>query len=162
MRASKGRQSVRKNVYCFADHAVEISSLHPMVHKMCRDYQTEDRAEFFLTVCQNDIDEERRRSAERNPTESSKGWLGTDAYMETLAVYRKLAESLITKNILLFHGSAVAVDGACYLFTAKSGTGKSTHTRLWRELLGERAVMVNVDKPLLEVTNAGVTVWGTP
>jgi serine kinase of HPr protein (carbohydrate metabolism regulator) len=55
-------------------------------------------------------------------------------------------------DTFLFHGSAIAVDGVGYLFTAKSGTGKSTHARLWRELLGARAVMVNDDKPLLRVT----------
>ena len=60
------------------------------------------------------------------------------------------------------HGSVIAVDGRGYLFTAKSGTGKSTHTRLWRELLGDRAVMVNDDKPLIKVCDSGVTVYGTP
>lgn len=62
----------------------------------------------------------------------------------------------------LFHGSVIAVDGEGYLFTAKSGTGKSTHTRLWREYFGERAVMVNDDKPLLHITDSGVTAYGTP
>ena len=62
----------------------------------------------------------------------------------------------------LFHGSCVAVDGQGYLFTAKSGTGKSTHTRLWREYLGDKAVMVNDDKPLLSVLESGVIVHGTP
>ena len=62
----------------------------------------------------------------------------------------------------LFHGSVIAVDGEGYLFTAQSGTGKSTHTRLWREYFGERAVMVNDDKPLLHITDSGVTAYGTP
>jgi serine kinase of HPr protein (carbohydrate metabolism regulator) len=65
-------------------------------------------------------------------------------------------------NTLLFHGSVIAVDGVAYLFTAKSGTGKSTHTRLWRELLGERAVMVNDDKPFISVTDDGIIVHGSP
>ena len=38
-----------------------------------------------------------------------------------------------------------------YIFIAKSGTGKSTHTKLWRELFGDRAVMVNDDKPLIRI-----------
>ncbi len=63
---------------------------------------------------------------------------------------------------LLMHGAVVAVDGQAYLFTAKSGTGKTTHTRLWMQQFGDRAVMVNGDKPLLHVTNTGVTVYGTP
>ena len=83
-------------------------------------------------------------------------------YLESLAVYRKLAHAMLEKNTLLFHGSAIAVDGQAVLFTAKSGTGKSTHTRLWREMLGDRAVMVNDDKPLLRITEDGVLVCGTP
>jgi len=49
-----------------------------------------------------------------------------------------------------------------YLFTAKSGTGKSTHTRLWREMLGDRAVMVNDDKPFLRVMPDGIRAYGSP
>ena len=62
----------------------------------------------------------------------------------------------------MFHGSVVAVDGQGYLFTAKSGTGKSTHTRFWRQVFGDRAVMVNDDKPFLRFTDHGVLVCGAP
>lgn len=54
----------------------------------------------------------------------------SDAYLETTAVQRKLAEKLFDYDTLLFHGSTIAVDNQAYLFTAKSGTGKSTHTQL--------------------------------
>jgi hypothetical protein len=60
------------------------------------------------------------------------------------------------------HGSVVAVDGAAYMFTARSGTGKSTHAALWRKLLGDRAVMVNDDKPLVSVEDGLAVVYGTP
>lgn len=86
----------------------------------------------------------------------------SESYLETLAVYRKIADKLLDYDTILFHGSAVAVDGVGYLFTAKSGTGKSTHTRLWREMLGERAVMINDDKPLIRVSESGIIVYGTP
>ena len=85
-----------------------------------------------------------------------------DEYLETLAVYRKIAEQMLSYDTILFHGSVIAVDGEGYLFTAKSGTGKSTHTRLWRETFGDRAVMVNDDKPLLRITKDGVIAYGTP
>ena len=77
-------------------------------------------------------------------------------------IYRKIADALVDDGVILYHGSVIAVDGQGYLFTAKSGTGKSTHTALWRELFGERAVMVNDDKPLLRVKDDQVTVYGTP
>jgi hypothetical protein len=69
---------------------------------------------------------------------------------------------MVEFDTVLFHGSAVAVDGEVYLFTARSGVGKSTHTRLWRERFGERAVMVNDDKPLIKISDSGVLVYGTP
>ena len=62
----------------------------------------------------------------------------------------------------MFHGSCIAVDGEGYLFNAPSGTGKSTHTRLWREAFGERAVMVNDDKPLIAVRENEIRIYGTP
>ena len=66
------------------------------------------------------------------------------------------------RQVALMHGSTVAVDGRAYLFTAACGTGKSTHTRLWREVFGDRAVMVNDDKPFLKLTAEGVLAYGSP
>ncbi|MBD9303402.1 MAG: hypothetical protein EGS63_01160 [Lachnospira sp.] len=115
-----------------------------------------------IRITQSDIDFEREKSAREDIKEGIPIRQFYDAYLETLAVYRKIADHLLSCDTLLFHGSVIAVDGIGYLFTAKSGTGKSTHTRLWREYFGERAVMVNDDKPLLRITDSGVTAYGTP
>ena len=115
-----------------------------------------------IRITQSDIDFEREKSAREDTKEGIPIRHFSDAYLETLAVYRKIADNLLSYDTLLFHGSVIAVDGEGYLFTAKSGTGKSTHTRLWREYFGERAVMVNDDKPLLHITDSGVTAYGTP
>ena len=115
-----------------------------------------------IRITQSDIDFEREKSAGEDIKEGIPIRHFSDAYLETLAVYRKIADRLLSCDTLLFHGSVIAVDGEGYLFTAKSGTGKSTHTRLWREYFGERAVMVNDDKPLLRITDSGVTAYGTP
>lgn len=115
-----------------------------------------------IRITQSDIDFEREKSAREDIKEGIPIRHFSDAYLETLAVYRKIADHLLSCDTLLFHGSVIAVDGIGYLFTAKSGTGKSTHTRLWREYFGERAVMVNDDKPLLRITDSGVTAYGTP
>ena len=84
------------------------------------------------------------------------------AYLEQNAVHALLAEQLARRGVLLMHGSALCMDGQGYIFTAKSGTGKSTHARLWREVFGDRVWMINDDKPMLRVGPDGVTVWGTP
>ena len=123
---------------------------------------TESPVYFTIATTQSDIDFEREKSAREDTKEGIPIRHFSDAYLETLAVYRKIADCLLSCDTLLFHGSVIAVDGEGYLFTAKSGTGKSTHTRLWREYFGERAVMVNDDKPLLHITDSGVTAYGTP
>lgn len=81
---------------------------------------------------------------------------------ENILVHSQLSRELLTYDVLLVHGSAISMDGEVYLFTAPSGTGKSTHTRLWREAFGERTMMINDDKPMLKISPDGVEVYGTP
>lgn len=145
-----------------AEQNIAISARYPYVKEYCREYLTEGEPEFSVCISPEDIAFEREKSAREDQMEGRAIRHFPDAYLETLAVYRRIAEKLLDDDILLFHGSAISVDGAGYLFTAKSGTGKSTHTRLWREKFGDRAVMVNDDKPLLRIGKNGVTVYGTP
>lgn len=148
--------------YKFADQLVGVSTLWPEVHALCSDYRAIGVPVFSVETTKADIDFERTKSIR----EDTRGGIPvrhfSDSYLETLAVYRKIAERMPKYDTVLLHGSCVAVDGAGYLFAAKSGTGKSTHARLWRELLGERAVMVNDDKPLVRIDASGATAFGTP
>lgn len=145
-----------------ADIPVRIRAIHPEMRRFLQDYLTEEEAEITIETRQEDIDRERVMSARTRAAEGLPEIRSREDYLETLAVYRKLAEALVERDVLLFHGSVVAVDGEAYLFTAKSGTGKSTHTRLWRQAFGDRAVMINDDKPLLHVSVDGVCAYGTP
>lgn len=129
---------------------------------MCRDYRTDGEADFEVVTTGADIAFEREKSAREDRAEGLPPRQYLEPYLETLAVYRRIAEKMPEYNTILFHGSCIAVDGAAYLFTAKSGTGKSTHTRLWREYLGERAFMVNDDKPLIRVQDGRAVIFGTP
>ncbi|MDR0889713.1 MAG: hypothetical protein LBM28_03575 [Oscillospiraceae bacterium] len=63
---------------------------------------------------------------------------------------------------VMLHASCVVVDGLAYLFSAASGTGKSTHVKLWLRLFGERTFVLNDDKPALRVIDGQVYVYGTP
>jgi len=153
----------QESVYRFADVAVRICSRYEYVHRLCEKYRTDDADTVFsVRTDQGDIETERARSVREAELEGGPIRDYSDAYLETLAVYRKIAEKMPHHDTFLFHGSCVAVDGSGYLFAAKSGTGKSTHTRLWRGMLGDRAGMVNDDKPLIRVTESGAFVYGTP
>ena len=146
-----------------AEKNIRASVLFDATADYCKDYIADfDTPHISVLVTSDDINSERERAIAECKRKNVPYRRSSDEYLETLALYRKIAEALLAYDILLFHGSAVAVDGVAYIFTAKSGTGKSTHAALWREMLGERAVMINDDKPLIRVTDSDMTVFGTP
>lgn len=115
-------------------------------------YTGDEQAEFTAVVTLDDIKKEKALAPDF-----------PDFYLESLALFRKLCHYVLAeKQGLIFHSSAIMVDGSAYLFTAPSGTGKSTHTRLWRELLGDKAVMINDDKPIIRFEDGEFFVYGTP
>lgn len=139
-----------------ADLVISVTVTHPETVLFLSDYLTEEKnSSLSVTVTPEDVDRERSLSTDGAS-------LCTDAYLERLALYRSIAEALLDFDVLLMHGSALALDGECHLFTALSGTGKSTHARLWREQFGERVVMINDDKPLLRLVDGRFYAYGTP
>jgi hypothetical protein len=145
-----------------AGMSIRISSIYPYIRQYCQEYLTDAEPDFTVTVQQSDLDFEREKTKREFAAEGLPEPNFQDSYLETLAVYRKIAKEMLSHDTILFHGSAIAVDGEGFLFTATSGTGKSTHTRLWREHFGDRAIMVNDDKPLLRIKDGKVWVCGTP
>lgn len=63
---------------------------------------------------------------------------------------------------MLLHSSCVVVDGFAYLFSADSGTGKSTHTNLWLEKFKDKAYILNDDKPAIRKIDGKIYACGTP
>lgn len=83
------------------------------------------------------------------------------AVCESLCVYRDIAEKLPNFDRFVFHGAAIKYNGDAYVFTAPSGTGKTTHINLWRKNLGDKVDVINGDKPIIKVEDIS-TVYGTP
>lgn len=80
-------------------------------------------------------------------------------YMLTGSAFNTI---LLSYGGCMLHSSAVVLDGAAYLFSADSGTGKSTHTQLWLEHFGDRAFIINDDKPVIRKMDGEWYVFGTP
>ena len=145
-----------------AGRVVSVSTVFESTSSFCKSYFSQRESDLSVMTTMADIAFEREKAARENALEGVPVRNLSDNLLEITALQRKIVEEFIPRNILLFHGSVVAVDNTAYLFTAKSGTGKSTHTRLWREMFGDRAVMVNDDKPFLQLTDTGVIAWGSP
>lgn len=118
--------------------------------------------DFEVTVTQEDIEYERRKTFEEYTLEGFEHIpMFSEVELEYTAILRKIAENITDYGGIVFHGSAVAVDGKAYIFTAKSGTGKTTHTRLWLENIPGTTV-VNGDKPIIRMIDGNPYVCGTP
>ena len=148
---------------------IEIAGLATYVQPMffstreyCRHYLTERKPEFFVEVTGEDLIRQQATLDQEADEEGLRRRKFTEPFLERTVIQEKIAGALLKKDTLLLHGSTVAVDGQAYLFTAPCGTGKSTHTRLWRELFGDRAVMVNDDKVFLQLRQEGVWAYGSP
>jgi len=68
---------------------------------------------------------------------------------------------LLNHGGVLLHASCIEKDGVAYLFSAKSGTGKSTHTHLWMEKFPD-VRMINDDKPAIRLIDGKYYACGTP
>ena len=146
---------------CLAGVTIGVRSIYDEVYRLCADYLTDGEAAFTVAVTPADVDFEREKSFREAVYENRQPELFSDSYLETLAVYRAIVENMLDYDVLLVHGSAVAVDGQGYLFTAPSGVGKTTHTRLWLENI-PGAFVVNGDTPLLRFRDGAIDLCGTP
>ena len=143
-------KTVDSRNYRIADIDFTFTAQYPFLTKQCHEYETEEPG-IDVSVTEAEIEKEKMTETTVSP-----------GYLESLAVYRKISEIMPEHDTFLFHCSAIAVDDQGYLFTAPSGTGKSTHTRLWRERFDGRAVMINDDKPMIQVRDDEIYVCGTP
>jgi len=81
---------------------------------------------------------------------------------EYLSTGSSFYSQLLRHGGMMLHASAVVLDGEAYLFSAPCGTGKSTHTQLWLQKFGDRAYILNDDKPALRYENDQWYAYGTP
>lgn len=81
---------------------------------------------------------------------------------ESTCIHREIAKHLPDYDAFLMHGAAMSADGKGYLFTAPSGTGKTTHIRMWQECFPERVGCINGDKPIVRKFDGQFCFCGTP
>lgn len=137
----------------FSNLNIEISSIYDYTKRFCKDYIVDAKPNFSVSTTEEKIQNEIEIS-EFTPRPN---------YAESICIYREIAEILPLYDRCIFHGASIEYDGNGYIFTAVSGTGKSTHINLWKKYLGEDKVnIVNGDKPILHITNDCTTVYSTP
>ena len=117
-------------------------------------YETDDKPEIIDIVV---------RASDEAIQNARKNYPGlTDNNYEYLITGTGFYNVLIDFDGLMIHSSAVLYKDGVYLFSADSGTGKSTHTQLWLKAFGEEAQILNDDKPAVRIIDDKVYAYGTP
>ncbi len=135
-----------------ADLNIVINNKYDYLDKTCQKYISEfDRPDIEVSVTEEEI------SAEDDGSGFSRG------YLESLAVYRKIADKMPEYDGFLMHGVLMYADGKGFLLTAQSGVGKSTHALMWLRSFGnQRCKVINGDKPLMRYIDGTLYAYGTP
>ena len=135
-----------------ASKVIEINAFNETTKKYCLSFLSEEEPNHTITMTKEDLESE--------ASNSSDGKVYVNE--EISALYRKIAGLLVEDGIIVFHSSAISVDGNGFLITARSGVGKSTHAKLLSEYVKEDFKYINDDKPLLEIKDNSVTIYSSP
>lgn len=131
----------------------EVESRYESVKNYCKNYITDSKETVAsVFVSEEKIDLELEQSEDQT----------TRDYAESVCIYREIAELLPGFDRAVFHGAAITYKDKGFIFTAPSGTGKSTHIKLWRKYLQEDVDIVNGDKPILKADEDSVSVHSSP
>lgn len=139
-------------VYKIAGLNVGFEPKYDMLRTRSEKYLTDEKAEFNIGFTDNLMETQLDLyNHEVSPAEIEYLWMGT-AFNVKLLEY----------NGMFLHSSTVVADGKAYSFSAPCSTGKSTHTSLWLDYLGDRAFILNDDKAAYRLIDGKYYVFGTP
>lgn len=141
--------------YKIADIVFSADIHYKYTYRIMENFLAEkgEEPEFSIVITDDDIALEKSLSPHRL----------SDGQYESTAVYRKYIDVIMEKyDAFFFHCSSISVDGEAVMFTAKSGTGKSTHRNLWLKEYGDRVTVINDDKPVIRNIDGQFYVYGTP
>ncbi len=143
-----------KYLYNIADFNILIEYNYKYTYKFLERFLSKESVEpdIFIKVTQSELEKELEIAE-----------IKIIDVVESSLILRKLAsELLINYNTVLFHASSVSFKNEAYLFTAPSGTGKSTHTAFLKSLLGDEIAYINDDKPFIRLIDGKFYVYGSP
>ena len=135
-----------------ANIVVEVNAFNESTKKYCKDFLCDENSDYVITMTKGDLENE------THIQEDGKVY----ASEEISALYRKIANLFIERNIVVMHGSSFKVNDYAFIVTARSGVGKSTHVNLLKEYLKDKLEYINDDKPLLEVNDDNCMLYSSP
>ena len=144
-------------IYRIAEMNIAVKAKYEDTYRYMQDFLT-DSQDYELYI--EPTDEMIRYEAELG--EEIHGDAGSPYICEAVAILRVICDYIIDKGGFFLHCSCLKYKDEAIIFTAPSGTGKSTHSALWRRHFGDDVVMINDDKPLVREKDGRFFIYGTP
>ncbi len=140
--------------FCVSLAGIPVRIVHKYDHirDICEGYLTDEEPIITVSATDGEIEAEVKLTNGEFPIEICEG----------TCIHRAVTRALVKYGIMLIHSAVVTVDGEAFVFMAKSGVGKSTHIQLWQKVFGERAVVLNGDKPYFTYEDGVLIAHGTP
>jgi hypothetical protein len=137
-----------------ADINVEFNTKYYKLSSLSKDFLFENsKPEIVINVTQEEIDRELANAHES---------IILPSFCEAACACRAFCNEIWKYDAILFHSSVVDINGRAVAFAAKSGVGKTTHTLLWKRLLGDNLTIINGDKPIVRFFDKVPFAYGTP
>lgn len=140
--------------YKIADLIVEYTAKYDELKRLSEQfiYNGERETDITLSVTDKQLENMLSRSVEGT----------TISGIENLAMSSEFNRAAIKYGVMLVHSSALIYNNEAYLFSADSGVGKSTHTKLWLKAFGDKVHIMNDDKPVVRLYDDHAQAYGTP
>lgn len=148
-----------------------IRTVYTSSYVCCHDYLSDGKPLFTVEVTRDDIQREMKKvdkffftrtefTGKKNEytviKETNESWI------EAAIVHRKFVEAALDYERFFMHGAVIGIENSSIMFTAPSGTGKTTHIMKWINGI-QNAYIVNGDKPLIHIEKKNdVIACGTP
>lgn len=139
--------------YCIANLIVDIDAKCERLERQAKNYESDATGDADITVT---LTEERLTEINKKYPYLSRDDV---AYLVTGSLFHR---KLTMFDGLMLHSSCIEMDGRAYCFSADSGTGKSTHTSIWKKVFGDKVTYVNDDKPVVRKIDGKYYAFGTP
>lgn len=142
------------DIYRIADIEIGLKNTGEFTKEYLSDYKSDSKeAMFTVTVTDDMINYEKEIAKDKVQ----------EPFYELTAILRAICYTVLEKyNGFFLHCSCLEYEKEAYVFTAKSGTGKSTHSAIWRKVFADKVTMINDDKPIVRYIDNKFYVYGTP
>ena len=140
-------------VYNFADINIKVNNKYSFFSELCKEYLVVcDTPDITIDIPDSDI----KNEMAINPMAQNEG------YIESICAYRNIVKNIAGFDAFMLHGAVFTAEDRCIALLAHSGTGKTTHLKLWMHLLGDKLTVINGDKPIVRFICGKPYAYGTP